>query len=160
MLMRMAPTRFDPAALLRLERLSADLSSAIATERRRRRRLDEAVRDGRDPGPRSARLDRAAARVTTLLAELQHTAMQVKAAPSPASPGHGTARPSRTRRAASSRRAGPGALVASAVDLGSNSVHLLVAVVAGHRLEPLLDVSEFLGLGAAVDDRGAFGDEL
>jgi exopolyphosphatase/guanosine-5'-triphosphate,3'-diphosphate pyrophosphatase len=50
--------------------------------------------------------------------------------------------------------------VAAGVDIGSNSVHLLVAVVSGHRLEPLLDVSEFLGLGDAVDERQALGPEL
>lgn len=50
--------------------------------------------------------------------------------------------------------------VAAAIDLGSNSVHVLVAAVHGHRLEPLLDTSEFLGLGRAVHDSGAFGPEL
>jgi exopolyphosphatase/pppGpp-phosphohydrolase len=51
-------------------------------------------------------------------------------------------------------------VVAAAVDIGSNSVHLLVAVVSGHRLEPLVDTSEFLGLGEAVDEHGALGQEL
>ncbi|MEP6637851.1 MAG: hypothetical protein ABJC39_00750 [Chloroflexota bacterium] len=50
------------------------------------------------------------------------------------------------------------------MDLGSNSVHLLVAAVTGHRLEPVLDESVFLGLGAGVADRGFLGraerDEL
>jgi exopolyphosphatase/guanosine-5'-triphosphate,3'-diphosphate pyrophosphatase len=36
-------------------------------------------------------------------------------------------------------------------------VHVLVAVVAGHRLEPLLDESAFLGLGSAVVERGFLG---
>ncbi len=44
--------------------------------------------------------------------------------------------------------------VGASVDLGSNSVHLLVAAVTGHRLEPIIDESAFLGLGAAVDERG------
>jgi exopolyphosphatase/guanosine-5'-triphosphate,3'-diphosphate pyrophosphatase len=48
-------------------------------------------------------------------------------------------------------------IVGASVDLGSNSVHLLVAAVDGHHLEPLLDVSVFLGLGAAVADRGYLG---
>lgn len=47
--------------------------------------------------------------------------------------------------------------VAASVDLGSNSVHLLVARIAGHRLEPLVDESAFLGLGAAVDARAHLG---
>jgi exopolyphosphatase / guanosine-5'-triphosphate,3'-diphosphate pyrophosphatase len=50
--------------------------------------------------------------------------------------------------------------VGAAIDLGSNSVHLLVAAVHGHRLEPLLDTSEFLGLGRAVDEGAALGPEL
>jgi exopolyphosphatase/guanosine-5'-triphosphate,3'-diphosphate pyrophosphatase len=43
------------------------------------------------------------------------------------------------------------------VDLGSNSVHLVVAVVAGHRLQPLVDESVFLGLGSAIVGRGYLG---
>lgn len=49
--------------------------------------------------------------------------------------------------------------VAAAVDVGANSVHLLVAVTGGHRLEPLVDESVFLGLGDAVE-RGWLGPEL
>ena len=49
--------------------------------------------------------------------------------------------------------------IGAAVDLGSNSVHLLVAVIAGHRLRPLIDESAFLGLGAAVDGRAHLGTE-
>ena len=52
-----------------------------------------------------------------------------------------------------------GGAVAAAVDLGSNSVHLLVASVADHRLEPLLDESVFLGLGRALDGGGVLGPE-
>ena len=50
--------------------------------------------------------------------------------------------------------------VAAAVDAGSNSAHLLVAAVDGHRLLPLADESAFIGLGAAVDEAGAFGAEV
>jgi exopolyphosphatase/guanosine-5'-triphosphate,3'-diphosphate pyrophosphatase len=57
--------------------------------------------------------------------------------------------------AASAR--GPRPIVGASVDLGSNSVHLLVAVVAGHRLQPLVDESVFLGLGSAVGERGFLG---
>jgi exopolyphosphatase/pppGpp-phosphohydrolase len=49
------------------------------------------------------------------------------------------------------------ASVAAAVDIGSNSVHLLAAVVSGHQLEPLVDESVLLGLGASVDAEGRLG---
>jgi exopolyphosphatase/pppGpp-phosphohydrolase len=48
-------------------------------------------------------------------------------------------------------------VVGAAVDIGSNSVHLLAAVVAGHRLAPLVDESELLGLGSTVDLEGRLG---
>jgi exopolyphosphatase/guanosine-5'-triphosphate,3'-diphosphate pyrophosphatase len=58
---------------------------------------------------------------------------------------------------------GPGpderGVVGASVDLGSNSVHLLVARVVGHDLEPLADESAFLGLGSAVAQRGFLGGE-
>ena len=47
--------------------------------------------------------------------------------------------------------------VGASVDLGSNSVHLLVAGIAGHELRPLVDESAFLGLGAAVDEQAHLG---
>ena len=52
-----------------------------------------------------------------------------------------------------------GRRVGASVDLGSNSVHLLVAEIAGHRLVPIVDESVFLGLGAAVAERGHLGAE-
>ena len=61
--------------------------------------------------------------------------------------------PRRRSRAAPDRRPRIGA----SVDIGSNSVHLLVAVGAGHRLRPLVDESVFLGLGDAVQARGLLG---
>jgi exopolyphosphatase/pppGpp-phosphohydrolase len=51
----------------------------------------------------------------------------------------------------------PGAKVVAAVDVGANSVHLLVAVVTGHRLEPVVDESVFLGLGDRVGKAGSLG---
>ena len=51
----------------------------------------------------------------------------------------------------------PGAQVVAAVDVGANSVHLLVAVVTGRRVEPLVDESVFLGLGDRVDTTGTLG---
>jgi exopolyphosphatase/guanosine-5'-triphosphate,3'-diphosphate pyrophosphatase len=47
--------------------------------------------------------------------------------------------------------------VGASVDLGSNSVHLLVAELAGHELRPLVDESVFLGLGAAIDEQAHLG---
>jgi len=50
-----------------------------------------------------------------------------------------------------------GVSVGAAADIGSNSLHLLVAVVGSHRLEPLLDESVLLGMGAAIDSAGFLG---
>jgi exopolyphosphatase / guanosine-5'-triphosphate,3'-diphosphate pyrophosphatase len=47
--------------------------------------------------------------------------------------------------------------IGAAVDLGSTSVHLLVARVVDHRIDPLIDESVFLGLGAAVEATGLLG---
>ncbi len=47
--------------------------------------------------------------------------------------------------------------VGAAVDLGSNSVHLLVAAITGHQLRPVVDESAFLGLGATVDGQAHLG---
>lgn len=47
--------------------------------------------------------------------------------------------------------------VGAAVDLGSTSVHLLVAEVDGHGLRPLVDESAFLGLGATVEGAAHLG---
>jgi exopolyphosphatase/guanosine-5'-triphosphate,3'-diphosphate pyrophosphatase len=49
--------------------------------------------------------------------------------------------------------------IGASVDLGSTSVHLLVASIEGHRLRPLVDESAFLGLGAAVDVGAQLGAE-
>jgi exopolyphosphatase/guanosine-5'-triphosphate,3'-diphosphate pyrophosphatase len=58
---------------------------------------------------------------------------------------------------------GPGAadrpVVRAAIDAGSNSVHVLVAVVDAHDVRPIADESTFLGLGAAAA-AGAFGGQL
>jgi exopolyphosphatase/pppGpp-phosphohydrolase len=48
----------------------------------------------------------------------------------------------------------------AAIDVGSNSVHLLVASVADERLGVLADESVFLGLGAAVDGTGQIGSRV
>lgn len=47
--------------------------------------------------------------------------------------------------------------IGASIDVGSNSVHLLVARVTDHRIEPLADTSVFLGLGAAVVERHHLG---
>lgn len=49
------------------------------------------------------------------------------------------------------------AVVGAAVDLGSTSVHLLVAEVVGHDLHPLVDQSAFLGLGGTIDHQAHLG---
>lgn len=54
----------------------------------------------------------------------------------------------------------PGAVIGAAIDIGANSVHLLVAAAGGHRVEPLLDESVFLGLGDRVAERGMIGADL
>ena len=48
--------------------------------------------------------------------------------------------------------------VAATVDIGSYSVHLLVAKVRGHVLEPAYDESAYLGLGRAIDETGGLGE--
>ena len=52
---------------------------------------------------------------------------------------------------------GSGGRVDAVVDLGSTSVHHLVAAIDQHRLRVLVDESTFLGLGAAADERGYLG---
>ena len=61
-------------------------------------------------------------------------------------------------------RRGPGpsdedALVGAAIDVGSTSVHLLVAEVHGHRLEPVHDKSAFLRLGDHLRTRELLGED-
>ncbi|MDQ2966473.1 MAG: hypothetical protein M3R57_11560, partial [Chloroflexota bacterium] len=51
-------------------------------------------------------------------------------------------------------------VVAAAADVGSTSVHLLVASVDAGRLNALADESAFLGLGEAVDTRSHLGPAL
>jgi exopolyphosphatase/guanosine-5'-triphosphate,3'-diphosphate pyrophosphatase len=51
-------------------------------------------------------------------------------------------------------------VIAAAADVGSTSVHLLVASISDARLDTLADESAFLGLGAAVDARSHLGHEL
>ncbi len=53
----------------------------------------------------------------------------------------------------------PDPSVCAAVDVGSTSVHLLVARVDGHRVEPLADESVLLGLGPRIDAAGQLGAE-
>src|SRR5215203_2729061 len=45
------------------------------------------------------------------------------------------------------------------VDIGSNTVHLLVARTNGQLVETVVDESEGLRLGADVDDTGALSEE-
>ena len=50
-----------------------------------------------------------------------------------------------------------GAAIQAAIDVGSTSVHLLVAAIDAHRVIPLLDESAFLGLGDRVARDGRLG---
>lgn len=50
--------------------------------------------------------------------------------------------------------------IAAVADVGSTSIHLLIASVDDWRLETLADDSVFLGLGEAVDTRSHLGPEL
>lgn len=47
--------------------------------------------------------------------------------------------------------------ILAAIDIGSYSVHLLVARVVGRRVEPLFDESAFLGLGRTINANGRLG---
>jgi exopolyphosphatase/pppGpp-phosphohydrolase len=49
--------------------------------------------------------------------------------------------------------------IRAAIDVGSNSVHLLVAAIEGDELRTLHDESELLGLGEVVDRARALPDE-
>jgi exopolyphosphatase/guanosine-5'-triphosphate,3'-diphosphate pyrophosphatase len=49
--------------------------------------------------------------------------------------------------------------VRAAIDLGSNSIHLLVAAVARVQISPIVDESAFVGLGSAAEN-GTFGPTL
>jgi exopolyphosphatase/pppGpp-phosphohydrolase len=49
--------------------------------------------------------------------------------------------------------------IGAAIDIGSNSVHLLVALVGPGWVEPLRDASELLGLGDVVDRHGGIPAE-
>jgi exopolyphosphatase / guanosine-5'-triphosphate,3'-diphosphate pyrophosphatase len=51
------------------------------------------------------------------------------------------------------------AVVGASIDVGSNSVHLLVTAIEEHRLRTLADESVFLGLGKAIVERQHLGTE-
>ncbi len=51
-----------------------------------------------------------------------------------------------------------GQLVGAAIDVGSSSVHLLVARVEDHHLTSVADESVFLGLGSRVAEHGLLGE--
>lgn len=54
---------------------------------------------------------------------------------------------------------GPRPRVGAAVDVGSNSIHLLVGMVGPGAVQPLVDESELLGLGDVVDREGRIPDD-
>ena len=49
--------------------------------------------------------------------------------------------------------------IGAAIDVGSNSVHLLVVAIEGPQRRVLRDESELLGLGAVVDMEGRIPDD-
>lgn len=53
----------------------------------------------------------------------------------------------------------PGPRVAAAVDVGSNSIHLVVGLIRPGGVLPLVDESELLGLGDVVDREGRIPDD-
>jgi exopolyphosphatase/pppGpp-phosphohydrolase len=61
---------------------------------------------------------------------------------------------SRPRRHRHRGADGERARVAAAIDIGSNSVHLLVAALAGDGVRAIVDVSALIGLGDVVDREG------
>ena len=66
----------------------------------------------------------------------------------------------RSIKAPARRRKGgfsAGPKIFGVADIGSNSTHLLVAVTDGERVEPLIDTSHALQLGALIADRGEIG---
>jgi exopolyphosphatase/guanosine-5'-triphosphate,3'-diphosphate pyrophosphatase len=54
----------------------------------------------------------------------------------------------------------PGAVISAAMDVGATSLHLLVAAVGGHSVEPILDESVFLGLGERISAHGHLGQDV
>jgi exopolyphosphatase/guanosine-5'-triphosphate,3'-diphosphate pyrophosphatase len=50
--------------------------------------------------------------------------------------------------------------IGAAIDVGSNSVHLLVVAIEGQQRRVIRDESELLGLGAVVDMEGRIPDEV
>jgi exopolyphosphatase/pppGpp-phosphohydrolase len=153
-------TDLDPGGLLRLQNVAAELARALASERRRRRRHEAAVQQGSAHRRLAARLERSTRRVGELLEVIEPLLAAARMAIWRDADASHQAAPATSRPTISGGRPAPGAVIAAAVDIGSNSVHLLVAAVSGHRLEPLHDVSEFLGLGEAVDERHELGPEL
>jgi exopolyphosphatase/guanosine-5'-triphosphate,3'-diphosphate pyrophosphatase len=138
-------------ASLELRRNDAEIKTAVKTARRTAR-LEAALEAARhDVERRAVRLGKAKAKAWRLEAALAETAMTPLA---PELNGHRPAIPGSPPRTAPrrARRAQPH--VAASADAGSNSVHLFVAIVSGHRLEPIYDEAAFLGLGAAVDAQG------
>ncbi len=55
-------------------------------------------------------------------------------------------------------RSAPASRVGAAVDVGSNSIHLLVGLVGPGGIQPLVDESDLLGLGDVVDIEGHIPD--
>ena len=149
------PSVIAPPAASPDPEASAAQAKAAAKAARRAARLESDLASARqDVERRSARLGKAKAkawRLEVALAEAAATSPDREAIDQRSPATHPPTRiPPRT-----TPRSQPH--VAASADAGSNSVHLFVAIVSGHRLEPIYDEAAFLGLGAAVDAQGRLG---
>ncbi len=129
-------------------------TKAVAKAARRAARLEaDLVTARQEVERRSARLGKAKAKAWRLEVALAEAAASRPDPDAIARPPLDAQPPLRSARRA------PRSLphVAASADAGSNSVHLFVAIVSGHRLEPIYDEAAFLGLGAAVDAQGRLG---
>jgi exopolyphosphatase / guanosine-5'-triphosphate,3'-diphosphate pyrophosphatase len=132
----------------------AATTKAIAKAARRTARLEADLAKARnDVERRSARLGRAKARAWRLEAALADSGM----GHDPGAIDGMSLAPASAPRVVARRAPRSQPHVAASADAGSNSVHLFVAIVSGHRLEPIYDEAAFLGLGAAVDAQGRLG---
>lgn len=129
-------------------------TKAVAKAARRAARLEaDLVTARQEVERRSARLGKAKAKAWRLEVALAEAAASRPDPDAIARPPLDAQPPLRSARRAP--RSQPH--VAASADAGSNSVHLFVAIVSGHRLEPIYDEAAFLGLGAAVDAQGRLG---
>jgi hypothetical protein len=115
----------------------------------------ETIEIGPEPQPQA--IDIGAERPEPFVEPVVATAPRVTASPAPPSQPPAV---TPLRDTIFLRDVPPGAVVGASIDVGSNSVHLLVGIVDGHRVDPVVDESVFLGLGDKVSTDGFLGGEL